>query len=314
MKDNDNPQFIFSSTNTELLIQIANDKLDAVYLAKKELINRGIGKSGKWSGFPEAANQWLTPKKPSIKFTALNVLDAWSEMVSAKNYEEKIDYIKLHNGVMITVTQDKVRVFDADDIEVPNSTVEVFGLIRMQMLEITYENLVQLNLKKSRLENQMARTKFTRTPSDIFPPGVFELEVSYTRRSLTRVKLTSSDETATFARSVVYKAGSIQYCELFYVLMLDRANQVFAYKQISQGGITSTFSDAKLIFQTALLCHAPSIIIMHNHPSGNAKPSSADVKMTKQIVEGGKILEITVLDHLILTAEGHFSFADEGLM
>ena len=124
MRDDDNPQFIFSSTNTELLLQIANDKLDAVYLAKKELINRGIGKSGTWSGFTEAAKQWLTPEKPSIKFTALNVLDAWSESVKNNDHEQMIDYIKLKNGVMITITEARIRVFDADDLEIPGSTVE----------------------------------------------------------------------------------------------------------------------------------------------------------------------------------------------
>jgi hypothetical protein len=124
MRDDDNPQFIFSSTNTELLLQIANDKLDAVYLAKKELINRGIGKSGTWSGFTEAAKQWSVHNKPPIKFTALNVLDAWSESVKNKEQEQKIDYIKLKNGVMITITEVKIRVFDADDLEVAGSTVE----------------------------------------------------------------------------------------------------------------------------------------------------------------------------------------------
>lgn len=160
----------------------------------------------------------------------------------------------------------------------------------------------------------MARNKFTRTPSDVFPTGVFELEVSYTRKSLARVKLTSSDEVAAYARSTIYQPGSIQYCEKFYVLMLDRANQVFAFKLISQGGITATFTDAKLIFQTALLCHSPQIILLHNHPSGQTKASQADISMSKQIQKGGTLLEIKVLDHVILTADGHSSMADDGLM
>ena len=124
MRDDENPQFIFTTTNTELLIQIANDKLDAAHLAKNELINRGIGKSGTWSGFTEAAKQWLAQEKPSIKFTALNVLDAWSESVKNKGIENKIDYIKLKNGVMITITEARIRVFDADDLEISGSTVE----------------------------------------------------------------------------------------------------------------------------------------------------------------------------------------------
>ncbi len=160
----------------------------------------------------------------------------------------------------------------------------------------------------------MAKNKFTHTPSDVFPSGVFELEVFYFRKSIARIKLTASNEVAAFARTVVYEPGSIQYCERFYVLMLDRANQVFAYKQISQGGITATFTDAKLIFQTALLSHAPQIILCHNHPSGNTKPSNADVDMTKKIKQAGVLMEIKVLDHVILTAEGYSSMADDGLM
>jgi hypothetical protein len=124
MKDDDNPQFIFSSTNTELLIQIANDKLDAVYLAKKELINRSISKNGSWSGFAEAAKQWLAQDKPPIKFVSENVLDAWSEVVNNNGFENKIDYIKLKNGVMISITEVRIRVFDADDLEITSSIVE----------------------------------------------------------------------------------------------------------------------------------------------------------------------------------------------
>lgn len=129
MKDDENPQFIFSTTNTELLLQIANDKLDAAYLAIKELINRGIGKNGTWSGFSEAAKQWLVHEKPPIKFIALNVLDAWSESVNNNGLENKIDYIKLKNGVMITITETRIRVFDADDLEVAGSAVEFKNII-----------------------------------------------------------------------------------------------------------------------------------------------------------------------------------------
>ncbi len=124
MKDDDNPQFIFSLTNTELLLQIANNKLDAVYLAKKELINRGIGKSGTWSGFAEAAKQWLVQDKPPIKFVSENVLDAWSEIATKKDQKLRIDYIKLKNGVMIMITGEEIRVYDADDLEIPRSAIE----------------------------------------------------------------------------------------------------------------------------------------------------------------------------------------------
>ena len=98
--------------------------------------------------------------------------------------------------------------------------------------------------------------------------------------------------------------------EQFYILLLDRSNQLFAWKQISVGGISATFTDPKLIFQTALLCHSVQIIILHNHPSGNTQPSLADSMMTKKLKEGGELLEIKVLDHVILTKDGFYSFAN----
>jgi DNA repair protein RadC len=158
----------------------------------------------------------------------------------------------------------------------------------------------------------MTRNKFSRVPSDIFPTGVFELQVQYSRRSETRIKLTSADDVATFSRSHIYSEGSIEYLEQFYVLMLDRSNQLYAWKQISVGGVSATFTDPKLIFQTALLCHAPQIILVHNHPSGNTQPSLSDIQMTKRLKEGGELLEIKVLDHVILTRDGMYSFADDG--
>ena len=112
----------------------------------------------------------------------------------------------------------------------------------------------------------MTKNKFSRTPSDIFPSGVFELQVQYFRKGDCRIKLTSADEVAKYAGENIYPKGSIEYVEQFYILLLDRSNQLFAWKQISVGGISATFTDPKLIFQTALLCHATQLILVHNHP------------------------------------------------
>lgn len=158
----------------------------------------------------------------------------------------------------------------------------------------------------------MKSSRFSRTPSDIFPPGVFELQVSFFRRSDTRIKLSSAEAVATYAKSFIYREGSIQYVEQFYVLLLDRKNQLYAFKQISSGGVSATFTDPKLIFQTALLCHATQIILVHNHPSGNIQPSNNDLQMTKRLKELGELLELSVLDHVIVTEESYYSFADEG--
>ena len=107
---------------------------------------------------------------------------------------------------------------------------------------------------------------------------------------------------------------SLDYREYFYILCLNRNNKVLGYCQISSGGLSGTVADVRIIMQTALKSNACSIILSHNHPSGNLVPSEADKDLTKKIREAGKFLDIPALDHLILTSESYFSFADEGLM
>ena len=95
---------------------------------------------------------------------------------------------------------------------------------------------------------------------------------------------------------------------------MNRANHVMELKNVSKGGVSGTVADAKLIFKAALSKLASSIILCHNHPSGNLKPSKADLQLTSKLVEGGKNLDIAVLDHLIIGNNSYFSFADEGLI
>ena len=102
--------------------------------------------------------------------------------------------------------------------------------------------------------------------------------------------------------------------EEFWLLMLNRANLVTKKELISRGGVSGTVVDTKIIFKTAIVNYASSIIICHNHPSGNLKPSEADIKITKNIKDAGKIMEIPLLDHLIITDNGFYSFTDEGLL
>jgi len=102
--------------------------------------------------------------------------------------------------------------------------------------------------------------------------------------------------------------------EEFWILLLNRANRVVAKKQISQGGVAGTVADPKIIFKIALETLASGIILAHNHPSGNLTASQADIELTKKLKEGGKLLEICVLDHLILAGQKYFSFADEGML
>ena len=101
---------------------------------------------------------------------------------------------------------------------------------------------------------------------------------------------------------------------VFYVVMLNNANNTIGYTKISQGGITGTVVDVRLIAKHALECLATSVILIHNHPSGNSKPSSADKLITEKIKHGLALLDIRVLDHIILTENTYFSFADECLL
>lgn len=105
---------------------------------------------------------------------------------------------------------------------------------------------------------------------------------------------------------------SIEHREFFYVMLLNRANRAIGIFQLSMGGITSTVVDLRILFQAAIKANASQIIMAHNHPSGQLKPSETDIALTKRIKSAGEILDIAVLDHLILTADSFYSFADEG--
>ncbi len=102
--------------------------------------------------------------------------------------------------------------------------------------------------------------------------------------------------------------------EGFWVLLLNRANKIIKHVQISEGGVSGTVADPKKIFRLSIENGASGIILCHNHPSGNIKPSEQDLKLTKKISEGGKLLDINVLDHTIIGENSYFSFADENLI
>lgn len=102
--------------------------------------------------------------------------------------------------------------------------------------------------------------------------------------------------------------------EEFYAIYLNNANEVLQTKQISIGGMTGTVADGRIIFRYALEYKATAIILSHNHPSGKRTPSKTDISLTKSIGEFGKCIDLKLLDHLIFTDNGYFSFADEGLL
>lgn len=113
---------------------------------------------------------------------------------------------------------------------------------------------------------------------------------------------------------LLWEEGKMDLVEQFKVLFLNRANRVLCVYNVSSGGITGTVADPRLIFTAALRVHAVALILAHNHPSGALVPSRADEELTTKIKGAGTFLDIKVLDHLILSSDGFYSFADEGLL
>lgn len=140
---------------------------------------------------------------------------------------------------------------------------------------------------------------------------VGEVELTYKSTSTSRNKIYSSEDAYRYLLPT-YKEGAICYKEYFKVLFLNQSNQVLGYTLISEGGITETCADVRIILQAALLTNSVALILAHNHPSGNLKPSRQDMEITKQVKDAAQIMRIKVLDHLILTDAGYYSFADEG--
>jgi len=102
--------------------------------------------------------------------------------------------------------------------------------------------------------------------------------------------------------------------EEFWVLLVNRAHRVIKKKRISEGGVSGTVADPKIIFKMALEELASGVVVAHNHPSGNLQPSQSDIDLTKKLKEAGKFLEVQLLDHLIIAGNKYYSFTDEGVV
>ena len=139
-----------------------------------------------------------------------------------------------------------------------------------------------------------------------------ELKAKKTPSNFEKVKIISSNDAFKVIKQFYF--DDIDIFESFFILCLNRNNQTIAYAKISQGGVAGTVVDIKLIAKYAIDCLASAVILAHNHPSGNLKPSNEDLAITKRIKEGLKILDISVLDHIILTSDGYLSFGDEGIL
>jgi len=141
-----------------------------------------------------------------------------------------------------------------------------------------------------------------------------EVQLSYSniQPKQDRTQIVSSRSAAEALRKKI--GNQIDLKEFFYVILLNNSNEVLTIAKISEGGIVSTLVDIRLLFATALKALAVGIIIAHNHPSGKLEASPADKGLTKKIVSAGNTLDIKVLDHIIITNESYFSFADEGIL
>lgn len=141
---------------------------------------------------------------------------------------------------------------------------------------------------------------------------VAEISINYKShpRQSERPKILSSQDS--YIILLENWSEQIELREEFKVILLNRANRVLGIVPISTGGVSSCIVDAKLVFGAALKACASAMVLAHNHPSGNLNPSGADLRLTKKLRSAGDLLDITVLDHLIITPLSYYSFADEG--
>lgn len=141
---------------------------------------------------------------------------------------------------------------------------------------------------------------------------VSEIQLKYKPQPLTET-LCTSKEIHQLLKKRVFDEDTIGYKETFKVLLLNNSNKVIGYTNISEGGLTSTIVDVRVIMQTALVSNATTILLAHNHPSGNTHPSGQDDNLTRKIKSACELLDIRLLDHIIVTPyESYYSYQDEG--
>jgi DNA repair protein RadC len=137
-------------------------------------------------------------------------------------------------------------------------------------------------------------------------------ELRKNQSDFAKEKITSSKQSYEFIKK--FYQGDIEIYESFFLLLLNNSCQTIGYAKISQGGITGTVVDVRIIAKYVVDTLATTVILAHNHPSGNLMPSQADKNITDKIKQSLKLFDVTVLDHIILTEESYYSFADEGIL
>ncbi len=143
-----------------------------------------------------------------------------------------------------------------------------------------------------------------------FPIG--EVQLSYRRKNQFITHKITSSQSANECIRKIFLPEQICYREHMYTLYLDNSNNILGYHLLSIGGITGTLVDIRVLMQGALLTNAVGLLLFHNHPSNKLKPSNADRKLTDKIIRSAEALDLKVLDHLIITEDSYYSFADNG--
>jgi len=139
-----------------------------------------------------------------------------------------------------------------------------------------------------------------------------KITLKLTKTDIPRVKISTSHDVYDYA--LRFWGDDIELYESMFILLLNRANNTIGYVKISQGGIDGTVVDNKLITKYAIESLASGVIMIHNHPSGRANPSNGDKSVTKKIKKGLSIFDIHLLDHIIVTPDTYYSFADQGTL
>ncbi len=139
-----------------------------------------------------------------------------------------------------------------------------------------------------------------------------EVELSYKKKSNVVFQRITSSQSADTCIRTFFPKEQISYRERMYALYLDNSNNILGYHLLSIGGITATLVDVRILMQGALLTNSVAFILFHNHPSNKLKPSQSDIQLTDKIIKSAKTLDLKVLDHLIITENSYYSFADNG--
>jgi len=204
----------------------------------------------------------------------------------------------------------KKQLTDAEllSIIIRNGTKNYSALQIAQSILATNENSLE-KVRKMTLNDLMKIRGIGRTKA-ISILTAFELSNRCSNFENEKYKISSSKS--------AFELMKNQFCDLlheeFHIILLNNSNIVLERICISKGGITSTIADGRLIFKEAIMRNATAIILVHNHPSGNIKPSDADIQLTKNLKEFGKCVDISIVDHLIIADNFYFSFADERII